>query len=59
MKAYNNLLDKRGKDDRLTISTIKMLIKIYERWGKKDQAEKFVKMLSSADANNMDATATP
>ena len=57
--AYKNLLDKRGKEDRLTISTIKMLIKNYEQWGKKNQAENFVKLLSSADANNLDATATP
>lgn len=33
--AYKNLLDKRGKEDRLTTSTIKMLVKNYERWGKK------------------------
>ena len=57
--AYKNLLDKRGKEDRLTTSTIKMLITNYERWGKKNQAENFVKLLSSADANNLDATATP
>lgn len=57
--AYKNLLDKRGRDDRLTINTIKMLIKNYELWGKKDQAEKFMNLLDSADANNLDAMATP
>jgi tetratricopeptide (TPR) repeat protein len=57
--AYKNLLEKRGKDDRLTISTIKMLIINYERWGEKDQAKKFVELLSPADVIQLDATATP
>lgn len=59
LKSYNNLLDKRGKEDRLTISTIKMLIKNYELWGKKDQANKYMETLSSVDADKLDATATP
>jgi eukaryotic-like serine/threonine-protein kinase len=59
LKSYNNLLDKRGKDDRLTISTIKILVKNYELWGKKDLANKYIEILSSADADKLDATATP
>lgn len=59
LKSYNNLLDKRGRDDRLTISTIKMLVKNYELWGKKDQAKKYKDILSSSDAGKLDATATP
>jgi len=57
--AYRNLLDKRGKDDRLTINTIKMLIKNYKLWGRENEAEKFEKLLSSTDANNLDATVIP
>ena len=57
--AYKNLLDKRGKDDRLTISTIKMLVKNYELWGKKNEAKKYRELLSKADADKLDATATP
>lgn len=59
LKSYNNLLDKRGKDDRLTISTIKMLVKNYELWGKQDQAKKYMEILSNADTDKLDATATP
>jgi hypothetical protein len=57
--AYDNLLDKRGNGDRLTVSTIKMLIKNYELWGKSNQAEKYAEMLSETDANQLDVTATP
>jgi tetratricopeptide (TPR) repeat protein len=46
LKAYNNLLDKRGKDDRLTISTLKMVIKNYELWGKQMQADEYKKNLN-------------
>ena len=46
LKAYNNLLDKRGKDDRLTISTLKMVIKNYELWGKQTQADEYKKNLN-------------
>ena len=59
LKAYNNLLNKRGKDDRLTISTIKMLVKNYELWGRNNEAQKYREMLSKADADKLDATATP
>ena len=57
LKAYDNLLDKRGKDDRLTISTIKLLIKNYEAWGKQNQAQIYRQKLTNAD--QLDATATP
>lgn len=59
LKSYNNLLNKRGKDDRLTISTVKMLVKNYELWGKKEQAKKYIEILSNADTDKLDATATP
>ena len=47
MKAYNNLLDKKGRDDRLTNSTLKMLIKIHEFWGKENQVQEYHEMLSA------------
>jgi serine/threonine-protein kinase len=46
LKAYNNLLDKRGKDDRLTLSTMKLLIKNYEQWGKTGKARKYKDILN-------------
>jgi serine/threonine-protein kinase len=57
--AYKNLLDKRGKDNRLTINTIKKLIKNYELWGKEMNAQKYRNMLSKADTDPLDATVTP
>lgn len=57
--SYNNLLDKRGKDDRLTISTLKMLVKNYELWGKQDQVKKYMEILGNAGVDILDATATP
>lgn len=59
LKSYNNLLDNRGKNDRLTISTLKMLVKNYELWGKQDQAKKYMEILSNAEIDKLDATATP
>ncbi|MCW8823251.1 MAG: serine/threonine-protein kinase [Ignavibacteriaceae bacterium] len=59
LKAYDNLLVKRGKDDRLTISDLKIMIKNYEIWGKKDKAMKYRELLSNADADKLDVTATP
>ena len=41
LKAYDNLLNKRGSNDRLTISTLKTLIKNYELWGKSNRADKY------------------
>ena len=41
-----NLLDKRGKDDRLTLSTMKLLIKNYEQWGKTGKARKYKDILN-------------
>ena len=45
LKAYKNLLDKRGKDDRITIGAIKILIENYKLWGKSEQAAKYEKLL--------------
>ena len=59
LRAYDNLLEKRGNDDRLTISTIKMIIKNYEFWGRNNDAKKYQDLLSIADANQLDAMATP
>ncbi len=52
LKAYNNLLDKRGKDDRLTINSIKILIQNYKSWGKSGEAEKYEKILKDINPNN-------
>jgi len=57
--AYDNLLDKRGNDDRLTVSAIKMLIKNYELWGKNDQAKKYIDILSMSDADQMEVMVIP
>ena len=59
LKAYKNLLDKRGKNDRLTISTVKMLVKNYESWGRNNEALKYRQLLSKSDEDKLDATATP
>ncbi|MBT8379930.1 MAG: serine/threonine-protein kinase [Ignavibacteria bacterium] len=59
LKAYDNLLDKRGKDDRLTISSVKMLIKNYELMGKKNIAQKYRQKLRKNDADQLDATTLP
>lgn len=45
LKAYKNMIEKRGNNDRLTISTLKALIKNYKNWGKKKKAEVYEKML--------------
>ncbi len=45
LKAYQNLLQKRGKNDRLTIGSIKSLITNYRKWGKKDKANEYQKLL--------------
>ncbi len=59
LKAYKNLMHKRGKEDRLTISTIKSLVRNYELWGKPNQAQMYREMLSETDANQLDVMATP
>ncbi len=39
--AYNNLLTTRGKEDRLTISALKLIIQNYKKWGKPGVARKY------------------
>jgi hypothetical protein len=36
-----------------------MLVKNYELWGKQDQAKKYMEILSNAEIDKLDATATP
>ena len=43
--SYKNLLDKRGKEDRLTISSAKLLIKNSKEWGKTDKLKKYNSMI--------------
>ena len=45
LKAYQNLLEKRGKNDRLTTSALKSLIKNYRAWNKPDKADDYEKIL--------------
>lgn len=59
LKSYNNLLDKRGRNDRLTISNVKMIINNYEQWGKNDRAKEYLDMLGESEIDQLDQTAVP
>ena len=41
LESYQALLDKRGQEDRLTQSTIRYLVALYEAWEKPEQAETY------------------
>ena len=56
LQAYNNLLDKRGKEDRMTITALKRLIKNYELWGKSNQADLYREKLNPISVNTEDVT---
>jgi tetratricopeptide (TPR) repeat protein len=56
LQAYNNLLDKRGKEDRMTITALKRLIKNYELWGKSNQADIYREKLNPISVNTEDVT---
>ena len=45
LNSYKNLLDKRGKEDRLTKTNADLLIKNAEAWGRKDKINLYKKFL--------------
>jgi eukaryotic-like serine/threonine-protein kinase len=47
LKAYKNLQVKRGEKDRLTISTLKAIIKNYKKWGITEKADDYNKKLQA------------
>jgi len=47
LKAYDNLSIKKGENDRMTLSVLKMLITNYEAWGKIDKAKELSAKLKS------------
>ena len=49
--AFNNFVDKRGSDDRLTMSTLKTLIRNYELWGKQLKADEYREVLIASEEN--------
>jgi eukaryotic-like serine/threonine-protein kinase len=47
LNSYKNLLDKRGKGDRLTETAANLLIKNSEAWGKKEKVKEYKMMLNN------------
>jgi tetratricopeptide (TPR) repeat protein len=50
LEVLNNLLEKKGKDDPLTVNALNALIKNYKLWNKQDQAKKYQEILSVIDS---------
>jgi tetratricopeptide (TPR) repeat protein len=50
LESYDNLLEKKGKDDQLTTDALNALIKNYKLWGKHNKAEEYIRKLNEVTA---------